>query len=273
MLTSHQNPLIKQIKKLHNSKQRHKENLFLLEGKNILEVANQINYPLVSLVSTPQWQMKNSQLWENLIFQAQRVETVSEEIMKAIATTVNPDGVLGIANRDNLGKKDPKVLTLGLILDNIQDPGNLGTIIRTAVATDVDKLWLSSDSVDLAHPKVIRASVGEWFRLNMSISQNLHKIVTEYQKKDVQVIATLPTATKSFWDLDCSIPSLILLGNESNGLSSELTSLADEKVNIPLQGDVESLNVAIASALLLYEFQRQKTLKFLASPQNDTFTI
>ena len=257
MLTSRQNPLVKQIRKLHNSQQRHKQNLFLLEGTNLLAIAAKINYPLVSLVSTPQWQAKNSPLWQNLIAQAQRVETVSEEVIKALATTVNPDGVLATASRHNWQKTRPESVQLGLILERIQDPGNLGTIIRTAVATGVDALWLSSDSVDLDHPKVMRASAGEWFRLNMQIGEDLPSIVKSYQKKGTQIIATLPLANKTYWQLDFSRPSLILFGNEAHGLSSELASLADEQVNIPLAGGVESLNVAIASALLLYECRRQ----------------
>lgn len=257
MLTSRQNPLVKKIRKLHNSKERHKQNLFLLEGKNLLTIANEINYPLHSLVSTPQWQAKNSRLWEELISQADKVETVSEEVMKVIATTVNPDGVLATANRDNLNRDTPKSIKLGLILEKIQDPGNLGTIIRTAVATGVDSLWLSHDSVDLDNPKVMRASAGEWFRLNMNVNDNLPEVIKLYQSQGVQIIATLPSAEKTFWQLDFSRPSLILLGNESKGLSSDLASLADQTVKIPLANGVESLNVAIASALLLYEFQRQ----------------
>jgi TrmH family RNA methyltransferase len=257
MLTSRQNPLVKQIRKLHSSKQRHNQNLFLLEGTNLLTMAAQINYPLVTLVSTPQWQAENFSLWQNLMAQAQRVATVNEEVIKAIATTVNPDGVLATASRDNWQKTPPPSIQLGLILETIQDPGNLGTIIRTAVATEVDVLWLSSDSVDLDHPKVMRASAGEWFRLNMQTNDYLPNIVKAYQKKGTQIIATLPLAKKTYWQLDFSRPSLILLGNEAHGLSSQLASLADEQVNIPLAGGVESLNVAIASALLLYEYQRQ----------------
>jgi TrmH family RNA methyltransferase len=257
MLVSRHNPLVKQIRKLHNSKERHQQNLFLLEGTNLLEIAYKIRYPLTTLVATPQWQTTNVKLWQNLITQAQRIETVSEEIIKMIGTTVNPEGVVATASRDNWQKTIPPLVQLGLILETIQDPGNLGTIIRTAVATGVDGLWLSGDSVDLDHPKVLRASAGEWFRLPMHLSDNLTEIVKSYQNQGMQIIATLPQVPKTYWEVDFSRPSLILLGNEARGLSSQLVSLADEQVTIPLAGGVESLNVAIAAALLLYEFQRQ----------------
>ncbi len=261
MLTSIKNPLIKEIRKLHNAKERHKQNLFLIEGKNSLEVVSQINYPLKTLITTSQWQQENNNLWQSLTRLALKVETVAPEILKFIATTVNPDGVLAIASRDNWRKKMPESIKLGLILESIQDPGNLGTIIRTAVATNVDCLWLSNDSVDFDHPKVMRASAGEWFKINMINSDDLLTVVKFYQNQGMQIIATLPTATKTYWQLDFTLPSLILFGNESKGLSSSLNQIADQKVTIPLLNEVESLNVAIANSLLLYERQRQLMVK------------
>lgn len=257
MLISKQNSFVKQIRKLHTAKERHQQNLFLLEGTNLLEIASQINYSLVNLCATEIWQSKHPKLWQNLITQAERVETVSPEVMEALATTVNPDGIIATASRNNWQKAPPETLQLGLVLERIQDPGNLGTIIRTAAATGVESLWLSNDSVDLDHPKVMRASAGEWFRLNMNICDDISTLIKTYQKQGIQVIATLPQAQKTYWDLDFSIPSLILMGNEGNGLSTELVSLANETVNIPTLNGVESLNVAIATALLLYEYQRQ----------------
>ena len=139
----------------------------------------------------------------------------------------------------------------------MQDPGNLGTIIRTAAATGVDRLWLSSDSVDFYSPKVLRASAGEWFRLPIAECQDLSELVKRHQQQGVQVIATTSKADKTYWETDFTRPSLIILGNEGSGLSTELIELADERVAIPLTNEVESLNVAVATALLLYEAQRQ----------------
>ena len=118
----------------------------------------------------------------------------------------------------------------------MQDPGNLGTIIRTSVATGIDGLWLSQDSVALDNPKVLRSSAGEWFRLKMGVTDNLTQVVSNYRQQGVQVIATLPQATKTYWQIDFTLPTLILLGNEGAGLSPELIALATERVQIPLQG-------------------------------------
>jgi TrmH family RNA methyltransferase len=257
IITSIKNPLIKQIRKLHRAKERHEQNLFLLEGTNLLESTCKYNYALKTVCCTPNWQEKYPQLWTESLEKAQRVELVTPEVLSAIATTVNPDGVIATAVRQNINPELVTDIKLGLVLETLQDPGNLGTIIRTAVATGVNRLWLSEDSVDLDNPKVLRASVGEWFRLSMAKSQDLKTLVQNYRQQGVQTVATLPDTSVTYWDIDFSRPTLILLGNEGAGLSEELVSLADYRVKIPLQNQVESLNVAIATALLLYEARRQ----------------
>ncbi|MDF2388889.1 RNA methyltransferase [Nostoc ellipsosporum NOK] len=257
MLTSLQNPLIKQIRKLHSTKERHKEQLFLLEGTHLLEEACAVNYPLVVVCCTPTWQAAHASLWEKACSRCQRAEIVSEEVLSAIATTVQPDGVVATAKR---GDRSSQVPFNGIVLalETIQDPGNLGTIIRTAAAAGASGLWLSEDSVDLDNPKVLRASAGQWFRLTMAVSQDLKATVELCQQQRMQVVATLPTATLTYWEIDWRKPSLILLGNEGAGLSPDLATMADQQVKIPLSPGVESLNVAIAAALMLYEAQRQK---------------
>ncbi|HLP88538.1 MAG TPA: RNA methyltransferase [Nostocaceae cyanobacterium] len=257
MLTSLQNPLVKQIRKLHSTKERHKQQLFLLEGTHLLEEACAVNYPLVVVCCTPQWQNAHPQLWDLACSRCDRSEVVSEEVLAAMATTVNPDGVVAMANR----KTSQQPLTssgLVLALETIQDPGNLGTIIRTAAAVGASGLCLSGDSVDLDNPKVLRASAGQWFRLDMAVSENLRTTVQQSQQAGMQIVATLPDAALTYWEIDWRKPSLILLGNEGAGLSPELAAMADTQVRIPLSPGVESLNVAIAAALMLYEAQRQK---------------
>jgi TrmH family RNA methyltransferase len=263
MLTSLQNPLIKQIRKLHQAKGRHEQDLFLLEGTHLLETACEVNCSLVTLCFTPEWQERYPQLRENAAKLSQRVELVSPEILTAIATTVHPDGVVATVQRHTRPSPQLSGLNLGLVLERLQDPGNLGTIVRTAAATQLDGIWLSEGSADLDHPKVLRASAGAWFRVPMAVSPNLPRLIQGYQVQGVQIIGTLPKATQTYWDIDFTGPSLILLGNEGAGLSRELISLCDRQVNIPVGQGVESLNVAIAAALLLYEAKRQNYTNFL----------
>lgn len=256
MLTSLQNPLVKQLRKLHRPKERREQHLFLLEGTHLIEEACQVNHPLALVCCTPNWQETHLDLWNQLQPRVTRLELVSPEVLAAIATTTTPDGVVAAAPRSN-PLAFPTPVTLALALDTLQDPGNLGTIIRTAAAAGADGLWISPDSVDLDHPKVLRASAGQWFRLPMQVSE-LSEPIAHFKATGGQVIATLPTAELTYWDLDLQRPSLILLGNEGAGLSPELATQADVEVTIPLMAAVESLNVAIAAALLLYEARRQR---------------
>ena len=258
MLSSLQNPLIKQVRKLHRSQERHKQNLHLLEGSNLVTAAAEQGYPLGTVLATELWIHKHLPTWEKLQNLAQRKEIVTPDLMQRLATTVNPDGVVATAYRENCRKLPPDNLHCGLILEKIQDPGNLGTIIRTSVATDVDFIWLSHDSVDLDHPKVMRASVGEWFKIKAQKENDLFSIVRKYRDQGVQIVATSLRAEKTHWQIDFSQPTIVLLGNEAQGLSPQLASLATEEVKIPLANNVESLNVAIATALILGEYQRQQ---------------
>ncbi|MGD1937317.1 MAG: TrmH family RNA methyltransferase [Cyanophyceae cyanobacterium] len=260
MLTSTRNPLVKQIRQLHRAKGRREQGCFLLEGTNLVEAACQQRYPLAVVCATEHWLGTHQRLWEQLSETVGRCEAVSEAVLGAIATTKNPDGIAAVAYRDTW---TPSMEATGerpqvsLALERLQDPGNLGAIIRVAAATAVTELLVSSDSVDLDHPKVLRASAGQWFRVPLRSSPDLIDTIQAQKIRGVQVVATAPAASRTYWDLDWRSPTLILLGNEGGGLSPELSALADTAVSIPQSPDVESLNVAMSAALLLYEAQRQ----------------
>jgi len=257
MLTSLQNPLVKQLRKLHSAKERRDQGVFLIEGTHLLQEACRVKYPLATICCTPQWQSRNPILWQQASQQAQRGEIVSEDVLQAIATTVNPDGVVATAHRNSHHTQIP-YSGLALALENIQDPGNIGTIIRTATAAGASGLWLNANSVDMYHPKVLRATAGQWFRLPIAVSSDLMTTVSKCQQAGMQVVATQADAPLTYWEVDWQRPSLILLGNEGAGLSSQLVAQSDFCVRIPQNAEVESLNVAIAAALMLYEAQRQK---------------
>lgn len=259
MLTSLQNPLVKQIRQLHRAKERREQQLFLLEGTHLIEAACLADRPFNTVCYTSHWQLRYPELLQQVEQCAQRLELVSPEVLRAIATTVEPDGIIATVERSSSAA--PVFHQLGLVLETIQDPGNLGTIIRTAAAAAVDGLLLSADSVDLDHPKVLRASAGQWFRLPMATSPDLPAAIAAYRQQGFQIVATLPDAAQPYWDVDFSKPTLLLLGNEGAGLSPDLAALADYSVQIPLAVGVESLNVAIATALLLYEAKRQKAFE------------
>jgi len=264
MLTSLQNPLIKHIRKLHTAKGRRHQQQFILEGTHLVEEACEAGYPLEVVCCTPDWQSQHQPLWKLITQQAHRIELIDQRVLNAIATTVHPDGIIATAPRFSPIPRSHLQPTpsphLGLALETLQDPGNLGTIIRTAAAAGVEGLLLSADSVDLDHPKVLRASVGAWFRLPMRVCSDLAAELRAAQQQGIQIVATLPSATQVYWELDFQKPTIILLGNEGAGLSQPLIELADQQVNIPLYRSVESLNVGICAALMLYEAQRQRSI-------------
>lgn len=257
MLTSLQNPLVKQIRKLHQTKGRRAQGQFLLEGTHLVQEAWLAQYPLAIVCVTPAWQERYPELLQALEGYADRVEGVSPEVLAAIATTVHPDGVVAIAPR--LAATVPTTpVTLGIAAETLQDPGNLGTLIRSATAVGADGLWLSADSVDPEHPKVLRASAGQWFRLPMAVSPDLIDQAGQWRQSGLQVLGTSAQGAVDYWAVDLTRPTVILLGNEGAGLSPALQAQVSQLVKIPVSPAVESLNVAISGTLLLYEALRQR---------------
>lgn len=256
MLTSRQNPLTKQIRQLHQAKGRRQMGAFLLEGTHLLQEAIATNWPLLQVCATPAWQNQHPQLWQQAI-QAAPEQTVSDDLLAYLCTTVNPDGVVAIAARQPQ-RQPPTSASLLIAVETLQDPGNLGTIICTAAAAGADGLWLTADGVDPDHPKVLRASAGQWFRLPIAIATDLGQTLRSWQQQGYQIVSTLPRATTTLWQADLTRPTVLLLGNEGAGLSPDLAAIADSAVTIPQAAGVESLNVAIAAALLLYEARRQR---------------
>lgn len=256
MLTSLQNPLVKDIRKLHQGKARRHQGQFLLEGTHLVQEALAVGYPLSVACHTLAWRQRYPDLADALYQSAHRVEAVSDAVLQALATTVHPDGVVAVApQRQNTAV--PAINRVGLVVETLQDPGNLGTIIRTATAAQADGLWLSADSVAPDHPKVLRASAGQWFRLPIVVDNCLEDSLKTWQSQGIQLVSTLPNAPVDYWSVDFTRPTVILLGNEGAGLSSTLQRYATVAVNIPMNPAVESLNVAISAALFLYESQRQ----------------
>jgi RNA methyltransferase, TrmH family len=259
IFTSTQNPLVKQVRRLHKAQERDREQAFLIEGTHLLQEAIAVKWPLLLVCATPDWQAAHGDLWQQLNSQADRRELVTAKVLAAMATTVTPDGVLAVVARTNIASPQLNA-KLTLMLDRLQDPGNLGTAIRTAAAAAADGLWVSNDSVDLDHPKVLRASAGQWFRLPMAKTPNLAQLITSYRQQGSQIIATGMTAAVDYWEIDFTQPTVILLGNEGSGLEPGLMKLADRVVKVPMAPAVESLNVSITAALLLYEAIRQRSL-------------
>jgi RNA methyltransferase, TrmH family len=256
MLTSLQNPLVKQFRRLHASKYRRQEQCFLLEGTHLIQEAVLAQWPLAVVCYTEGWLARESELLTQLQAFAPRCEQVSDDVLTTIATTVHPDGVVAIAH--SASSAPISIRTLGLVLDTLQDPGNVGTILRTAAAVGVEGVLLNAGSVDLESPKVLRASAGAWFRVKTALCDDLLSTVEGYRKQGFQIVATTSKAELDYWAVDYTQPTLLMVGNEGAGLSEALIQAATLQVRIPMSAGVESLNAAIATAVMLYEAKRQR---------------
>jgi len=256
MLTSLQNPLIKDLRKLQRSKYRQQTDRLLLEGTHLIEEAIRAGYPLDVVGVSEAWRDRHPQLLTQLTTQAQRVELMGDAAIAAISTTQNPDGIIASAPRNQRPIAALPFTGVGLALDTIQDPGNLGTILRTAVGAGVSGLWLSNGCVELDHPKVLRSSAGAWFRLPIAANVDLNTTIATAQQQGIKIVATQMQADCEYWAWDWTQPSLVLLGNEGAGLAPELQAAADVTVSIPIEPGIESLNVSIAAALILFEARR-----------------
>lgn len=257
IITSRQNSLVRSIRKLHQRKYR--QGHLLLEGTHLLQEALAAGYRFSVVCYTGSWQAKQSSVfWQQVLHSSDRTVEVTEEILAALCTTTTPDGVVAVADH-----KSPPTLPLkrlGLCLITLQDPGNLGTIIRTAAAVGVEGLLLTRDCVDITHPKVLRASAGQWFRLPMQTVTDALATLKTYQAQGWQVVVTSPTAPLPYWQADFRQPTLLVMGNEGQGLPPAYHDSRFTALRIPQEPNVESLNVAIATAVLLYEVYRQRWL-------------
>nr|WP_254992530.1 RNA methyltransferase [Cyanobium sp. N5-Cardenillas] len=251
------------MRRLHRSSGRLEQGLLLLEGTHLLQEALELGLRPDLVLATPDWQERHGALLARLP-DAGRLRTASPEVLAAAATTGHPDGVLLTLAMAQLPAPAAAASAPGFVLalDRLQDPGNLGTLLRTALAAGVERVWLA-EGADALQPKVLRASSGAALALPIERmpAPDLEARLVEAQSHGVQLVAAMvPEAAGSvqpYWELDWCRPTALLLGNEGAGLAPELARLADQWVTIPHSPAVESLNVAAAAALLLLERTRQ----------------
>lgn len=240
LYTSSDNRHIKDIKKLSSKKYRDKSSTFLIEGEHLVLEAYKAG-KLKELILDKDKKMQLD------------VETsyATSNILSYISNLENPSDVFGICTKLDEGPIGNRVL----ILDNIQDPGNLGTIIRSAVAFHIDTLILSEDTVDLYNPKVLRSTQGLIFHLNI-IFRNVKETVNELKKDDYKIYGTKVTNGSELKTLEKKEKICIIMGNEGNGVKGEILDLCDDYIYIKMSPLCESLNVGVATSIILYELDK-----------------
>ena len=257
MITSETNAQMKKAVKLQKSaRARKKEGLFVVEGiKLVGEAFSEEKLEKVYFSETAAKEHQELFLkWGKSVF----CEVVADAVFSAVSDTVSPQGVLGIACLPEYTLDS--VLESGkrrfLLLDNIRDPGNLGTIMRTAEGAGISAVILSKESVDLFNPKVVRATMGSVFRVPFCYVENLFTVIDKLKERDIPTYGCTMEGSIRFDLADYRAGAAVVIGNEANGISCEVKSHLSGTIHIPMAGKLESLNASVAAAILMYELVR-----------------
>lgn len=257
VISSKDNETIKNIRKLKDKKQRDEANCFIIEGLKLIEEAIQERANIKTIVICEEC-VKNNEIEQKLLYEIAKYECVyvTEKIFNTLTEVTNPQGMLAVIQNDNKNQEINFKEEMVIILDGIQDPGNLGTILRTIDSIGLTQVIVSKNTVDVYNPKVVRSTMGAIFRVNIIKEDDLREVVKQIKRNKIKVIATALKNSSSIYDIKLKNVAIII-GNEANGISKELIELADIKAKIPMIGKTESLNASVATGIILYEYVRQ----------------
>jgi TrmH family RNA methyltransferase len=257
MITSVKNPRIKAVRALQSkAKNRREEGVFVLEGVRLVEEAVQAGWNASLCLYTTDLNPRGMAVVDSLAKSGVPVEPVSPHVMKSASDTQTPQGILLVVEANALPL--PEQLDFLLILDRVGDPGNVGTLLRTATAAGVDAVLLTEGSVDPTAPKVVRAGMGAHFRLPVRIFAE-GEILNLCEGAGLHLWSASAGAERVYSAVDLTSPIAVIIGSEAHGVS-ECLHRAAQPLQIPMPGGGESLNAAVAGAVLLFEVVRQRNL-------------
>lgn len=254
-IKSNKNSLIKEIKSLYRSKQRKKLGLFIVEGIKIVDEIIDGSYPFKNIVYTDY--LLDNKEGKELFLKIKNIKNlvhVPEHIFKEISDTESPQGILGLVNIPVNKIEDLKLdnVSLLLYLDKVQDPGNMGTIIRTADAFNVEGIIVVDGCVDPYNPKVARATMGSIFRVPLYFVDDGVSEIKKLKEKKMKLYSSSLIGSVDIMEIDFK-HSIVAIGNESNGVSPEIYDLSDKLIKIPMPGQSESLNAGVAASIIMYQ--------------------
>ena len=259
MITSSANQQMKHLSQLmKRAKERKKEQVFVVEGIKMFQEA-----PADTVVSVYVSESFLEKPEHEKCLQGYRYEVVSDAVFREISDTQTPQGILAIVR---MPKYDLPDLLQGdhthlLILESVQDPGNLGTIVRTSEGAGMSGVIMSRECVDLFNPKVVRSTMGAIFRVPFCYVQSLTDVIDRIKSAGCEVFATAMEGSEVYDQLDYTKGAAFIIGNEANGVSDEVFEKASKRIRIPMEGKLESLNAAVSAAIIMYEIARQKREK------------
>ena len=262
IISSKDNEKIKSLKKLKELKYRKEEKAYLIEGIKIvfeaIEEKQKIDTIIIcdELLENNKSNMRKEELENALNNNDVKVLKVTQNVFKEISDVVNPQGIAAKVIKQEVKEIDTDYY---LALDDIQDPGNLGTIIRTADSANIKNIILSKNCTDPYSSKVLRSTMGAIFRINIIEVESLKDYLVQKQKENFKVVVTSLDTNDTIYDIDYK-NKIVVIGNEANGVEKDIIDIADNKVIIPMTGKTESLNASIAAGIIKNKKEKQKRL-------------
>lgn len=258
-ITSIQNPYIKQLFQLKDkSRERKKSGIFLIEGVREISLALKGGYELETVLFNPE--IYSEEQLNSLTTQQLNIIEISKEVYQKLAYRDTTEGVLAVAKSKNHDISDLKLSTqhpLILVAEAPEKPGNIGALLRTADAANVDAVIIANPKTDLYNPNIIRSSVGCVFT-NHIATGTTSEIIAFLQAKNIAIYCAALQASAAYHTQDFTKPTAIVVGTEATGLSSEWLQHSNQNIIIPMQGEIDSMNVSVASGILIFEAKRQR---------------
>jgi TrmH family RNA methyltransferase len=256
MITSPQNPKLKLVRALMGrAKERRAESAFVAEGVRLIEEAVNANWPFRFVLFDETLSERGKSQVEGLRSRGVECDEIPSSLMKSLSDTETSQGILAVLQFTNL--PIPNAPTFLLVPDSIRDPGNLGTLIRSADAAGVDAVLIPPETTDPFAPKVVRAGMGAHFRLPI-VSMGWEEIQRISESANQRVMVA-DMEGESCWEVDLRQPLALIVGGEAEGASASAKELASQRIKIPMAGKAESLNAAVAGSVLMFEVMRQRT--------------
>lgn len=253
VISSKENSIIKEVKKLKEKKYR--KDKYIIEGYKMLKEAIFEKIKIDLAIVTEDFYNENQDILKILILNKCNYIIVSTNVFKELTDVKTPQGIMAVVykNKEDSINESARYI---MALDDVQDPGNIGTIIRTLDSANIKQLIVSKGTVDAYSPKVVRSTMGAIFRVNVIEVENLKDELDKLKQKGFKIVSTSLQTDKSIYDINYD-KKVVVIGNEANGVSKEIQDNSDIKVKIPMLGKTESLNASVAASIMIYEYVRQ----------------
>ena len=258
IISSKDNEIVKNVRKLKEKKYRDLENAYIVEGIKMVKEAILEKASIKQIIICDDCE-KTDSIPKELMYEIAKYDClyVTSKIFKYISEVQTPQGVLAVVEKNNRDEDINYNEDIIVALDDIQDPGNLGTILRTVDSVGLTQIIVSKGTADPYNPKVVRSSMGAIYRVKVIECEDLLETLKEVKRNKFKILVSSLKESNSIYNVKYN-KKVLVIGNEANGVEERIMNIADEKIKIPMLGKTESLNAAVATGIILYEYVRQK---------------